>query len=62
MLVFEFKAYGKVNQFKAIDQAIRTTQFLRNKAIRLWMDLLSLGLNSRGTVQCSLKNLRLQTT
>ncbi|MBW4638514.1 MAG: transposase [Gloeocapsa sp. UFS-A4-WI-NPMV-4B04] len=38
MLVFEFKAYGKVHQFKAIDQAIRTTQFIRNKAIRLWID------------------------
>lgn len=38
MLVFEFKAYGKASQFKAIDQAIRTTQFIRNKAIRLWID------------------------
>jgi putative transposase len=38
MLVFEFKAYGKVHQFKAIDQAIRTTQFIRNKAIQLWID------------------------
>ncbi len=38
MLVFEFKTYGKANQFQAIDQAIRTTQFIRNKAIRLWMD------------------------
>ena len=38
MLVFEFKAYGEAHQFKAIDQAIRTTQFIRNKAIRLWID------------------------
>jgi putative transposase len=38
MLVFEFKTYGKAAQFQAIDQAIRTTQFIRNKAIRLWMD------------------------
>ncbi|MEH2027036.1 RNA-guided endonuclease InsQ/TnpB family protein [Nostoc sp.] len=38
MLVFEFKTYGKALQFQAIDQAIRTTQFIRNKAIRLWMD------------------------
>lgn len=38
MLVFEFKAYGKANQFQAIEQAIRTTQFIRNKAVRLWMD------------------------
>lgn len=38
MLVFEYKAYGKSNQFGAIDEAIRTVQFIRNKAIRLWMD------------------------
>jgi len=38
MLVFEFKAYGKRQQFDAVDQAIRTVQFIRNKAIRLWMD------------------------
>jgi putative transposase len=38
MLVFEFKAYGKTNQYASIDEAIRTTQFIRNKAIRLWMD------------------------
>ncbi|MEH1816403.1 MAG: transposase [Nostoc sp.] len=38
MLVFEFKAYGKAVQFQAIDEAIRTTQFIRNKAIRLWME------------------------
>ncbi|MCC5600400.1 transposase, partial [Nostoc sp. CHAB 5714] len=38
MLVFEFKTYGKVLQFKAIDEAIRTTQFIRNKAIKLWID------------------------
>ncbi|MEH2296626.1 RNA-guided endonuclease InsQ/TnpB family protein [Nostoc sp.] len=38
MLVFEFKTYGKALQFQAINEAIRTTQFIRNKAIRLWMD------------------------
>jgi putative transposase len=38
MLVFEYKAYGKSNQFSAVDEAIRTVQFIRNKAIRLWMD------------------------
>jgi len=38
MLVLEFKAYGKANQFAAIEDAIRVTQFIRNKSIRLWMD------------------------
>lgn len=38
MLVLEFKAYGKSKQFSAIDDAIRTVQFIRNKSIRYWMD------------------------
>jgi putative transposase len=38
MLVLEFKAYGKSQQFIAIEEAIRTVQFIRNKCIRLWMD------------------------
>jgi putative transposase len=38
MLVLEFKAYGKVFQFVAVDEAIRITQFIRNKSLRLWMN------------------------
>jgi putative transposase len=38
MLVLEFKTYGKPNQFSAIDEGIRVTQFIRNKSIRIWMD------------------------
>ncbi|MBD2328572.1 RNA-guided endonuclease TnpB family protein [Alkalinema sp. FACHB-956] len=38
MLVLEFKTYGKPAQFRAVDEAIRVTQFIRNKSIRLWMD------------------------
>lgn len=38
MLVLEFKAYGKQNQYSGIDEAIRTGQFIRNKCLRLWMD------------------------
>lgn len=38
MLVFEFKAYGKLHQFDAVDEALRTVQFIRNKALRFWMD------------------------
>jgi putative transposase len=38
MLVFEFKAYGKKQQLDAIDEAIRTVQFIRNKALRFWMN------------------------
>jgi putative transposase len=38
MLVLEFKAYGKSTQYTAVDEAIKTVQFIRNKAIRLWID------------------------
>ena len=38
MLVFEFKTYGKASKFQAVDAAIRTTQFIRNEAVRLWID------------------------
>jgi putative transposase len=38
MIVLEFKTYGKPQQFTAIDEAMRTVQFIRNKALRLWMD------------------------
>ncbi len=38
MITLEFKTYGKLPQFNAIDEAIRTAQFVRNKCLRLWMD------------------------
>jgi len=45
MLIFEFKVYGKSVQLTAIDDAIRTAQFVRNSCIRLWMDVLDIGKN-----------------
>ena len=38
MLVLEYKAVIDKKQQLAINEAIRTTQFIRNKAIRYWMD------------------------
>ncbi|MDJ0578913.1 transposase [Crocosphaera sp.] len=38
MIVFEFKVKGKNKQYQAIDEAIRTSQFVRNKCLRYWMD------------------------
>jgi putative transposase len=38
MIVLEFKARVKPFQASAIDEAIRTAQFVRNKALRYWMD------------------------
>ena len=39
MLVREAKLLnGKSNQYKSLDEAIRTAQFIRNKAVRYWID------------------------
>ncbi len=38
MLVLEAKIYAKQVQYDAMDEAIRTGQFIRNKALRYWMD------------------------
>ncbi len=38
MLTLEYKVRGSRTQFAAIDEAIRTVQFIRNTCLRLWMD------------------------
>ncbi|WP_226583546.1 RNA-guided endonuclease InsQ/TnpB family protein [Microseira wollei] len=38
MIVYEFKAKGRIEQYRKVDEAIRTFQFIRNKTIRFWMD------------------------
>jgi len=38
MLVYEYKLDGNKQQEARIEEAIRVTQFIRNKCIRLWMD------------------------
>jgi putative transposase len=38
MLIYEYKIDARKEQYHAIDNAIRTVQFIRNKCIRLWMD------------------------
>jgi putative transposase len=38
LLVLEYKIKAQPNQYKAIDEAIRTAQFIRNKCLRYWMD------------------------
>ena len=39
MIIYEFKVKGKDKQYSAIDDAIRTSQFIQNKCLRLWMDI-----------------------
>ena len=38
MFVIEYKIKASQSQFRAIDEAIKAAQFVRNKALRLWMD------------------------
>ena len=38
MLIYEYKLDGNQKQYQAIEEAIRTVQFIRNKCLRLWMD------------------------
>jgi putative transposase len=45
MLVLEAKLKGKQSQYNLIDEAIRTALFIRNKALRHWMDNKDVGKN-----------------
>ena len=38
MIVYEFKVKGKEAQYRAIDEAIRASQFVQNKCLRMWID------------------------
>ncbi len=45
MLILEYKLRGNQGQQSAIDEAIRTVQFIRNKCLRKWMDERGIGDN-----------------
>jgi putative transposase len=49
MVIYEYKLHGNKAQYASIDEAIRITQFIRNKALRLWID--TRGTN-RNDLQC----------
>jgi putative transposase len=49
MLIYEYKLDGSKKQFAAIEEAIRVTQFIRNKALRLWVDTRGI---TRNDLQC----------
>src|SRR2546430_8093077 len=38
MLIYEYKVAGTPKQYAAMDEAIKITQFIRNKCLRKWMD------------------------
>jgi putative transposase len=43
MIIYEFKLKGKEAQYRAIDEAIRASQFIQNKCLRYWMDNQGIG-------------------
>ncbi|GET37466.1 RNA-guided endonuclease InsQ/TnpB family protein [Microseira wollei] len=43
MFIYEYKVNPKPRQITAIDEAIRTSQFVRNKVLRYWMDNRGIG-------------------
>jgi putative transposase len=47
MLILDYKLRVNQSQHAAIDEAIRTTQFIRNKCVRKWMDERGIGDNDR---------------
>jgi len=49
MLIYEYKLDGTQLHYQAIDEAIRITQFIRNKCLRLWMDERAI---SKNDLQC----------
>jgi IS605 OrfB family transposase len=50
MLIYEYKLDGNQAQTSALEEAIRVTQFIRNKCLRLWMDARG---TSKNDLQCS---------
>ncbi|WP_229424281.1 hypothetical protein [Moorena producens] len=43
VLAMEFKAVFSKSQKKAVDEAIRTSKFVRNKVLRYWIDNKGIG-------------------
>lgn len=51
MLIYEYKLDANTAQYQAIDNAIRTVQFIRNKCIRLWMDTCGVSRNEQRRIE-----------
>jgi len=49
MLIYEYKLDGTQAQYAGIEEAIRVVQFIRNRALRLWMDTRG---TSKNDLQC----------
>ena len=49
MFIYEYKLRASSEQYAAIDEAIRSVQFVRNCCVRRWMDTRG---TSRNDLQC----------
>jgi putative transposase len=38
LIIYEFRVKAKDAHYRAIDEAIRTSQFIQNKCLRFWID------------------------
>ncbi|MEC4892374.1 MAG: transposase [Oscillatoria sp. PMC 1051.18] len=56
MLVLEYKVKPKPQQVAAIEEAIRTSQFVRNKVLRFWMDNTGVGKTELFRYNTALRN------
>src|SRR3989442_881178 len=54
MQTYEYKVHGTSAQYAAIEEAIRTMQFIRNKCLRLWMETRG---TTRNDLQCGCADL-----
>src|SRR5712692_6798230 len=54
MFSYEYKIAGTKHHYAAIEEAIRTVQFIRNKCLRKWMDERGV---SKNDLQCSCSGL-----
>nr|WP_237747935.1 hypothetical protein [Spirulina subsalsa] len=50
--MYEFKLKGKHKQYQAIDEAIRTSQFISNNCLRHWMDNQDMKLDKYALNKC----------
>ena len=57
MLVFEAKLSGQTEQYRALDEAIRTARFVRNSCIKYWMENKGTGRSELSAYCATLANL-----
>ncbi len=57
MLVFEAKLSGQTEQYRALDEAIRTARFVRNSCVKYWMENKGVGRKELSAYCATLANI-----